>query len=62
MSYDPLERVWLNWIDEVDRLFGGIDIDGDQETDGYSLDGFYVLWKRGLTPQQAINEIGDVEL
>jgi hypothetical protein len=47
---------WYDWIDKVEELFGR-DVDGDQVGDGYSLDGFYGLWKIGRTPQQAIAEI-----
>lgn len=52
----PSERAWLSWIDQVERLFGR-DVDGDQDTDGYSMDKFHDLWKLGSTPQQAIAQI-----
>ena len=61
----PTERAWLDWIDAVERLLGH-DPDGDDSdearaagtSDGYSLDGFYDMWKAGRTPQQAVAEIG----
>ena len=37
------ERAWLAWIGRVEALLGH-SADGDQRTDGYSMDGFYELW------------------
>lgn len=50
---------WERWIDQVDAALGH-DSDGDQATDGYSLDAFYVLWNAGRTPAQAVSEVGAV--
>lgn len=49
------------WLDAVEALLGH-DIDGDQATDGYSIDAFVVLWQNGRTPEQAIAEVGEVEV
>lgn len=50
------ERAWLAWIGRVEALLGH-SADGDQRTDGYSMDGFYALWKRGdMSPEQAVFE------
>ena len=48
---------WERWINEVESLLGH-GADGDQSTDGYSLDGFYenvgtppnAGGRRGLSP------------
>jgi hypothetical protein len=45
---------WERWINEVESLLGH-GADGDQSTDGYSLDGFYEMWERGLTPAAAVS-------
>ena len=47
------ERAWLAWIGRVEALLGH-SADGDQRTDGYSMDGFYELWQRGRSPELAL--------
>lgn len=47
---EPTE--WERWVDELETQMGH-SADGDQEGDGYSLDGFYSQWKAGLTPTAA---------
>ena len=47
---------WESWIDEVERLLGH-SADGDQAVDGYSMDGFYEMWKAGLTPPFAVGQL-----
>ncbi len=54
------ELAWLNWIEEVEAIIGK-SADGDQVEDGYSIDGFYALWERGLTPAMAIEEVKHVK-
>jgi hypothetical protein len=49
---------WERWIDQVEKLLGH-DTDGDQEQDGYSLDGFYASWKAGLSPAQAVETVDE---
>jgi hypothetical protein len=53
------EPSWYAFHDAATKLMGH-DIDGDQAEDGYSLDGFYKLWERGLTPDQAVQQIRDL--
>ncbi|WP_201298214.1 hypothetical protein [Nocardia sp. CY41] len=45
---------WQQWVTDVERLLGHT-ADGDHRRDGYSLDGFYDLWKRGLGPVEAVH-------
>ena len=52
---------WERWIDDVEILLGH-DADGNQDTDGYSLDAFVMLWESGRPPTQAIAEVGQVAL
>lgn len=47
---EPTE--WERWVDELETQMGH-SADGDQESDGYSLDGFYSQWKARLTPTAA---------
>lgn len=44
---------WERWIDRVETLLGH-DADGDQATDGYSLDGLYDVWESNAAPEQAV--------
>lgn len=43
---------WERWASAL-KNFVGHDLDGDQTEDGYSYDGFYDMWKEGLTPAAA---------
>lgn len=45
--------VWERWVDEVETLLGRSP-DGDQDRDGFSLDGFYAQWEERLSPAAAI--------
>lgn len=49
---------WERWIDDVESLLGH-SADGDEVTDGYSLDGFYEMWKHGLQPAAAAATAGE---
>ncbi len=51
---EPTE--WDRWIDAVEAILGH-SADGDEDTDGYSLDGFYDTYKQGLTPAAAAARI-----
>lgn len=44
----PAER----WLSRLEKLLG-FDLDGDHETDGFSIDGSYDLFKEGKTIHQA---------
>ncbi len=52
------ESNWIGWINEAEKL-AGHSLDGDQEEDGYSLDGCYDAFKRGFTPNDYMNHIHD---
>lgn len=43
---------WERWIAKVEKIIGH-SADGDEDADGYSLDGFYLLWQQGLDPAAA---------
>lgn len=48
-----LPTEWEKWIEEVEAGLGH-SADGDQSTDGYSLDAYYQMWERGVPAQDAI--------
>ena len=50
------EARWLMWIEEVEKLLGH-DADGDQSTDGYSMDGFYDMFKTGMSAVSAVESL-----
>ena len=45
---------WERWIAAVEVLLGH-SADGEHAVDGYSLDGFYDLWKAGASPADAVS-------
>lgn len=51
----PTERAWLAWCKECERLLGH-DLDGDQATDGYSMDAAYAAWEAGVTAAEHRSE------
>lgn len=51
---------WHRWIDAVEAILGH-SADGDEDADGYSMDGFYDNWKQGLTPAAAAAGIRTVD-
>lgn len=50
------ERAWLAWVKKVEKLLGH-SLDGDQETDGYSMDFAYDEFENGLTPEHYVADI-----
>jgi hypothetical protein len=48
----PFEK----WADKVEKILGH-DLDGDQSTDGYSLDFALVAFQQGQTPKQYVASI-----
>jgi hypothetical protein len=50
------ERAWLKWVKKVEKLLGH-DLDGNQDCDGYSLDGAYAAWETGVTAEAMVAEI-----
>lgn len=58
------DRAWYQWIAEAQRL-AGHSLDGDQATDGYSMDYAYEAWEAGQTAAQYVAstprpKVGDV--
>lgn len=47
---------WLDWVDKVETLVGH-HLDGDQRTDGYSLDYTFEMWDNGLSTTAAAEKI-----
>ena len=43
---------WEKWAVRLEKLLGH-DLDGDQEADGYSIDGCHDMFRAGKTPLQA---------
>lgn len=61
-SYDQFRReeeaglvktLWEQWAEKVERLLGH-SLDGDQKTDGYSIDFAYKEWQAHRTPEQYV--------
>jgi hypothetical protein len=50
------ERNWLRWIKRAEYL-AGHSLDGDEDVDGYSLDGAYGAWEAGETTAQYVASI-----
>jgi hypothetical protein len=62
-SYEsPSERSWLKWAAAVEALMAaaglGNNLDGDQDTDGFSTDDGHAAWEEGVTPADYLAEIG----
>lgn len=51
---------WDIWIAAVEALVGH-DCDGDEEYDGYSLDGLYDMWKAGSSVEDAATAVSQPE-
>jgi len=52
----PYERRWLAWVKKAEKLLGH-SIDGDQDRDGYSLDGAHDAFADGLTIEEYVQEV-----
>lgn len=50
------ERRWLAWVAKVEAILGH-PLDGDQKTDGYSLDFANDAFADGLTPREYAEEV-----
>ena len=50
------EKDWLRWINVAEKI-AGHSLDGDQDTDGYSLDGAYDAFEAGLFPEEYLEKI-----
>lgn len=53
----PEERRWLAWVADAERLLGGVDLDGDQAADGYSLDTAFDYFESGDTPADFAGDV-----
>lgn len=51
-----IEKRWLAWIKRAETL-AGHNLDGDQDSDGYSLDQAFALFRAGLTPKQYVTNL-----
>ena len=47
--------LWLAWVSRVETILGH-DLDGDQESDGYSIDRAHDFYADGLTSGEAATE------
>lgn len=54
-TYNP-DSQWDTWFLRVQRL-AGHDLDGNQDTDGYSMDTTFDMYREGLTPVEAYARI-----
>jgi len=52
----PRERKWEAWTAKVEKILGH-DLDGDQDTDGYSLDYAHDAFADGLTAEEYAAEV-----
>jgi hypothetical protein len=52
----PREQRWLAWIRQAETLVGH-SLDGDEDEDGYSMDGAYAAWEHGETPAAYAAEV-----
>lgn len=50
------EKAWEAWVKKVERLLGH-SLDGNQKTDGYSLDFAYEAFLEGDTPADHVVEV-----
>lgn len=56
----PREKAWLTWIDQAQGIVGH-DLDGNQDTDGYSLDFAHDAWSANLTPREYAAEVAEAK-
>ena len=52
----PSEQAWYNWVNQVEAIIGH-SLDGNQSTDGYSLDISYDWFKLGISPDEMASKI-----
>jgi hypothetical protein len=50
------EQRWLAWVKQAEALVGH-SLDGDEDTDGYSLDSAYAAWEAGVSPKAYAIEV-----
>jgi hypothetical protein len=50
---------WYAWANKVEKILGH-SLDGDQATDGYSIDEAYEYWEKiGFTPAEYASRVND---
>lgn len=54
------EQLWLNFCASLAAHLCVADLDGDQRTDGYSLDVAQELFQQGCTAAEAADRIGSI--
>lgn len=52
----PTEKRWLAWVKKVEKLLGH-NLDGNQNTDGYSLDFAHDAFMDGATADEYVAEV-----
>ncbi len=52
----PSDRRWYAFCRKVEALIG-VDLDGDEDEDGYSIDGAYAAWEVGVSPAEYAAEV-----
>lgn len=52
----PFEKRWMRWSDQVEKLLGH-DLDGDEASDGYSIDGAFANFEAGETAENYVAEV-----
>jgi hypothetical protein len=52
----PGERAWLRWVQKAERLFGD-NLDGNDDRDGYSMDGAYGAFEASQTPAEYVADV-----
>lgn len=56
-SYEsPGDRAWAKWVKKAERLLGH-DLDGNQDTEGYSLDSAYAAFEAGEAAKTYVDEV-----
>ncbi len=54
------DQRWERWTKDVETRLGH-DLDGDQETEGYSIDHAFAFYTDGLTGEEAAREFETLE-
>jgi hypothetical protein len=47
---------WQIWAEKVEKILGH-DLDGNQDTDGYSMDYAFAAWNNGLMPFEYVAQV-----
>lgn len=55
------ERAWLAWAAKAEKLLGH-DLDGNEDRDGYSMDGAYGSFEAGVTAKAYVALVREAAL